>query len=101
MTEDDEGKEQAKGEGPTCFASDRGGGPGSEDSTDWRSPGDGLSVSPDDILNEWAPPQTQTPQEVRGELPRSAAKRSCETNRDGKSACGNARARRVQPLCHR
>ena len=36
------------------------------DSDNWRNPGTGLTVSPDDIINEWAPPQSETTQEIHG-----------------------------------
>lgn len=44
------------------FAFDSGG----PDSEDWRHPDSGITVSPDDILNEWAPPQEQSWEEIHG-----------------------------------
>jgi hypothetical protein len=47
------------------FASDDSGS-GSEDSDDWKNPGTGTTVSPDDILNEWAPTVEQSDEEILG-----------------------------------
>ncbi len=39
---------------------------GAKDSTDWENPGDGRSVSPDNIINSWVPPTSENGEVVHG-----------------------------------
>ena len=39
---------------------------GSTDSEAWKQPGTGFSVSPDDIIHNWAPPTSESPKHVHG-----------------------------------